>query len=405
MANTCKNCGASIIFHPAIQKVLCQSCGSTWEPEELVLDEEDVSVSDAKKPEPFSKSYIRQKMFNCFIHTCNACGAELLVTSAETSMTCSFCGSTNMVKSRLTKEKRPDYILPFQCSKETAIRQIQEYCQNKILMPDAFKKLDPESVRGIYIPYWLTNVHHAEAGVFQGEVSDGENMTVYYYGRSVSMEFTDLQIEGSEALDDACSERLGLFDLDKLRPFHENYLLGFYSDRSDMRFIGLRRAVRKKTVDLFRNFCIRDIRAANKSLVKEDHKTIIGNDIRYALFPVWFVTAEYNHERYTILVNGESGKVAGVIPFEEKKFRKTVLVGGAVIGLVIALLALMIRLPNDDAYAVTSPLSLIVISVILTLLLSGTFLLVGNTFLTAVEKLQSLTKNQRLINFAKKREG
>ena len=39
----------------------------------------------------------------------------------------------------------------------------------------------------------------------------------------------------------------------------------------------------------------------------------------YALFPVWFLTFRYNNEPYTMLVNGQTGKVVGTVPVDKKK--------------------------------------------------------------------------------------
>lgn len=405
MSALCKNCGASLIFNPATQKVSCRSCGSAWEPEELEGSDTGSTSADADTPMPTDRNRARQKVYDCYVYTCKNCGGSILVTGSETSTTCAYCGSANVILSRFTKEKSPDYILPFQFSKETAIRKIKEISEMRILVPDAFQNLDPESVHGIYVPYWLVNVHHAEAGVFQGEEGDGEDTRVYYYGRSASMKFTDLQIEASEALDDVCTERLDVFDTTKMKPFHENYLLGFYSDRSDIHFVNMRRAIRKKTLPLFTSYCLPTIRAMNKRLYKEEHETIIDKDIRYVLFPVWFVTVKYQNVDYTILVNGESGKVASVIPADQATFRKWVFGGGLAIGFLSAVLALIIRDYSGMSASGSELTSLITLSIIVTLILSTVFILLGKVLSHSIDKLNSVTQNPRAYKFIKKREG
>ena len=39
----------------------------------------------------------------------------------------------------------------------------------------------------------------------------------------------------------------------------------------------------------------------------------------YALLPVWFLTFRYEDKPYTILVNGQTGKMVGAVPFVKKK--------------------------------------------------------------------------------------
>ena len=37
------------------------------------------------------------------------------------------------------------------------------------------------------------------------------------------------------------------------------------------------------------------------------------------MFPAWFLTFCYQNEPYTILVNGQTGKVIGAVPYNKKK--------------------------------------------------------------------------------------
>ena len=37
------------------------------------------------------------------------------------------------------------------------------------------------------------------------------------------------------------------------------------------------------------------------------------------MFPVWFLTFKYNGKPYTVLVNGQTGKVTGTLPWQNKK--------------------------------------------------------------------------------------
>ena len=39
----------------------------------------------------------------------------------------------------------------------------------------------------------------------------------------------------------------------------------------------------------------------------------------YALLPAWFLTFRYNNKPFTILVNGQTGKMVGAVPFVKSK--------------------------------------------------------------------------------------
>ena len=46
MATICKNCAAQIIFDPKTQKVVCHTCGSSWDPQTVDVHEEFPDLQD-----------------------------------------------------------------------------------------------------------------------------------------------------------------------------------------------------------------------------------------------------------------------------------------------------------------------------------------------------------------------
>ena len=400
MATICPNCGSTLFFNPATQEVTCRACGSSRPPEE-----DTTSSVSPEKPVPASSVRIQQKLHDRYVFTCRSCGGKVFVSSQETSTTCIYCGSASVVSSRIAEENRPDFILPFQFTKEQAVEKIREHCRQGFLVPKAFTSIDPETVRGIYIPYWLVDVYHAEAAIIYGEKGDGENMVPFFYGRSGTVTGKDLAIESSSNLRDDFSDQLGSFDLSKLKPFNEEYLLGFYSDRSDISYIQLRRSIRKKTGAYFSSAAIREISAINKRIYKEDHSTLIDKDIRYVLLPVWFVTVNYAGKPHTILVNGESGKVVCGIPWDAKRLRKIACVAGAAIGL---LTALFYSQYIDDKWSGRirgESSTFIIFTIFLSLILSGACYLIGALMFHNAHEQLRLTRDQSVFNYTKKRQG
>ncbi|MBO4474580.1 MAG: hypothetical protein J5750_06680 [Clostridiales bacterium] len=400
MGTTCSNCGAPLFFDPATQEVICRACGSSRPPEEGT-----VSPDTSSAPVPASTSRVRQKILNQFRYTCNSCGGQVIVSEQETSTTCIYCGSASVVPRRITEESRPDLILPFQITREQAIEKIREHSRNGFLVPKEFTSIDPETVRGVYIPYWLVDVYHAEAVVICGEKGDGENMVPFYYGRAGTVTIKDLPIESSSALRDDCSDQVGPFTLYKLKPFSADYLLGFYSDMSDISYIQLRRSIRKKTGKYFALRALMDIRAANKNILKEDHSTLIDSNLKYALFPVWFVTVNCKGKPHTILVNGETGKVVGGLPWESKRLLSIVLGGGAAIGILTGIFCSIYyrSLPSRDFDERATGFFLMML--ILSLLLSTVCFLIGAVKYHSASRQLELTQDQSVFHFSKKRQG
>lgn len=52
---------------------------------------------------------------------------------------------------------------------------------------------------------------------------------------------------------------------------------------------------------------------------KSDNKTTNIADIEYAMLPAWFITFRYKGIIYTVVVNGQTGKVIGNVPVNKTK--------------------------------------------------------------------------------------
>lgn len=344
MATLCRNCGAPLIFDPSTQRVQCQACGSSWMPEEIESAAKAFSSDNVAEPVAPGGSSAVKEFMDCYIYTCSSCGGEIVINGSETSTTCIYCGSSSVVFSRIDKEKRPDFIIPFQISKEDATKIIHDRFMQGLFIPKEFKNLQPESVRGIYIPYWLVDVYHAESNVIRGEVGSGDNSTTYYYGRSGILQMKSMPVESSQLLNDESSKQLEPYSYAKLKPFDEEYLLGFYSNRSDTNYGQMRQVVDKEATNCFQTCARQDIRATSKHVIKESHSTLIDKNMVYALFPAWFVTVTYEGKHHTILVNGESGKIVCGLPWNQKFFWSLVFTIGGAVGLVHGLVGLLISL-------------------------------------------------------------
>ena len=111
----CPNCTAQITYKVTDKVVKCDYCGGTFSPEELnatynVADENVTKESVSVSEEIDATSY-----------NCDNCGATLLVYDDTAVTFCNYCGSSNMIKSKLIKQTKPDFIIPFEIDKEKCI--------------------------------------------------------------------------------------------------------------------------------------------------------------------------------------------------------------------------------------------------------------------------------------------
>lgn len=387
MAVLCSNCAGKLIFNPASQKLECANCGAGFRPE-------DVSDINAD---------IHSKYYDTRVYTCSHCGAEVVTSDTESSTFCVYCGNPAIVFSRVSKEYRPDGIIPFKITKQQALDKIKsKFVNNPIVPKEIAGSFKPENMRGIYVPYWVINADYQEADWISGTVKRGKSSETRYYSRSGEVKFKNVPIDGSRILNDDVSLRLEPFYLEDSKEFDEDYLNGFYSNTSDMDFMDLRKSASERCHKLYAEEVVKSIpKNVNSVRIRDSiYWADIQDDPIYMMFPVWFLTFKYNGKPYTVLVNGQTGKVTGTLPWLHKR------VWGIAIAtfiLVIAFIIGMFFVINSGAAAIVTFMWTCGVSALLcTSVVSFT---VGFRGLRRILKNLRLAQSEAIFNYVKRRQS
>ena len=252
------------------------------------------------------------------VYTCTSCGAELFINGVETATFCAYCGQPTVVFSRVSEELRPERIIPFSIQKEQAVAVIRERLSHGFFVPKAIKNFEVERVRGIYIPYFLFDAHYYDCQKIRGTVKYEGSSRKETFIREAECDFRNLTCDASKMLNDETSQRLEPYQLNELRPFEIGYLSGFYADRYDMNENTLKNVVRVRCKEMFDNEMKIDTMAENPTILSSNPKFQLQK-AQYVLLPAWFMTFRYKNIPYTLLVNGQTGKVVGAVPFTKDK--------------------------------------------------------------------------------------
>ena len=314
MATLCKNCGRPVKFDPASQKLTCDFCGSSFYP--TSIKDPSREILEEIEPEKIHKAHDRY--MDCYVHTCNSCGGEIVINGQDVSTTCIYCGSPSVVFSRIAKQQRPDRILTFMVTREQALAAIKKRFKQGSYIPKELKELKASDIKGIYIPYWLVDAEHYGAYYLSTVAGDAR------------MQLKSFPVEASSLLPNVCSERLEPYNTKKLRRFDENYLMGFYSSIPDIDYGELESITSRKAKQMFDKTVFEEaVDTSNVVFIgdpdydrfmKSEQSTVVDySKLRSALFPAWFVTYRYEENNYVIMVNGQTGKVAGGVPWKKVK--------------------------------------------------------------------------------------
>lgn len=318
----CPNCSGALKFNPAYDKMACPYCGDVFQVQEVS----------------------NEKVMSCNVYTCTSCGGELAVNGVETSTFCAYCGQPTIVFSRVSQELEPDSIIPFKITKEQAVQSIRERFAKSIFVIDEVKNFEVEKIRGIYIPYWVYDIYYYDSLTYAGRKSINGNEKYVSFVREAECDFIGITLDASSVLGGESVQCLEPYDLKELRPFQAEYLSGFYTDMYDVKEEALTDVALKKVQEMFDSRVKSTIEAEGVILTKEgpgSPKSEIKK-VEYALLPVWFLTFRYQNEPYTILVNGQTGKIVGSVPFNKKKFWTVYAALTLGLGLIMAILLTVI---------------------------------------------------------------
>ena len=312
----CPNCSAELEFDPKSKEVKCEYCGSKFDPKKL-----KTKVSSSKEEVIDMKNSYEGKRY-----TCSQCGASLLVFD-ETAITfCSYCGSQAMIESKMVRINNPDFIIPFNKTKEECIDNYLRKIRKSFFAPSYMKKdTVVNKFRGIYIPYCVYKVSfHNNCSNSGSKYNHRSGDYIYYDDYSVVVK-TDSEYEGMSydlvsKYYDKFSQSIP-FDYKSCKEFNYNYLPGFYADTRDID-IDSYDYIAESIAEEDASNKLSHVKEIKKYNVTDPKVPLKVEERKTGMFPVYFLAIrdkDNKHINYAV-INGDNGKVAADIPIDFKKY-------------------------------------------------------------------------------------
>lgn len=327
----CPCCGASLVFCDST--LHCESCGNNFSAE--TLEQMSEAKTETQAASKFDWEHYEPRNFennteelDLSGYSCPSCGAEITGDGSLGATVCPYCGNSTIVKSQFEGTVKPDYIIPFKLDKKAAMAAFEGDFKNAPFLPDEFKnKKKIEEMAGVYVPFWMFDCNCSAAISYNAERitkwSDSNydyTKTDYYkLFRSGSVGFANIPVDGSKKMDDAYMEAVEPFDYSEAATFCSAYLSGYLADKYDVTAEeSIDRAnerVKNSTISVFEDT------TDGYTGVTPEATSIRFSDgkIRYALLPVWMLNLKYQNQMYQFAINGQTGKVVGQYPVDNKK--------------------------------------------------------------------------------------
>ena len=324
----CPNCASNLVFDSDHGACICRNCGGLFDPETydkvgsfgLVNPEKNYDGTIEVSKEDEARVEI----------VCNSCGAEIVTDKNTSSTFCAFCGSPALITRRLTREFKPDYIIPFKFDKEKAIKIFEEYCAGIDHLPRDFKsKKILSKMTGLYVPTWIISsevevnvvgkgkmgkmVDHAYS---ESHASSHGNYATLTYG-VVKFRLKNVPFDGEIKIANRLMAAAEPFDYSELVKFQPEYLQGFFAEKYDEQPLDMTDRIYKRLDGYALKVCD-EVDFGYDDFVPESDGSITkynNQDIKYALLPCWFLSLDYDGRNYQYIVNGQTGKVSGEFPY------------------------------------------------------------------------------------------
>lgn len=314
----CLNCGSGLTFDIASQRMLCDSCQSSFEPYALNAD--------------IFNGAGQNDYYNVNTFTCPHCGGEIYSTDNSAAEFCSFCGASTILTSRLSREKRPDYIIPFKITKEQCKESYKRFVGRSFFAPKEFKNPKYiDSFRGIYMPYWAYHIEQKGLGSLKGtqiiDNSDSISRDTYKLSFNVDNYYKGLSYDASSSFYDNVSSSIAPFNVRGMHKFHPALLSGFYADAADIpssTYVNdAKDYCNNATLSyLSTNYLFRNINISMPDSLLERSAIFHTNikEINSAMYPVWFMSYRRGKRVAYVVVNGQTGKTFADFPISVAKY-------------------------------------------------------------------------------------
>ena len=281
------------------------------------------------------------------VYTCRTCGGEIVGDETTGATECPFCGNPVVMTAQFAGDLKPDLVIPFKVDKKAAIAALKKHYEGKILLPRVFKDQNHiQEVKGLYVPVWLfdtdanAHVRYKASTVRTWSDSNYNYTETSYFSviRGGSIGFADVPVDGSTKMDDTLMESIEPFDLSAAVDFQTAYLSGYLADKYDVDADeSVQRAnerIRRSTEEAFA------ATVQGYATVTPTATSIRLNNGRasYALLPVWILNTQWNGQKFTFAINGQTGKIVGDLPMDKGMLNKWVYgITGAVTAAVFGL--------------------------------------------------------------------
>ena len=347
----CANCGAKLTWDPESDSLACEYCGT-----KTPVPRGEGTILERGLEEAGTAA--RGLGVELRVASCGNCGARVSYAGSSTAETCVYCGSSNVLAQEANRNAlRPESLVPLDVSRAEVAAHFKTWLAGLWFRPNELKKARQLDAIGIYVPFWTFDcrVHSdwsADAGHYyyvtvpRTVVVNGKATIQMVQERRIRWvpawgqrddAYDDELVNASNLSAELLSE-LGGFDTQALVPYKPEYLAGWRAEEYRLDLEQGWKVAQTAVVASQQSRCAGDVPGDTHRNLRVKN-TIAGVRWKHVLLPVWSLQYRFRGELYTVLVNGQTGRVAGKAPISWAKVALLVLGIGLVVLVILGIVA------------------------------------------------------------------
>lgn len=321
-------------FDADSQTLKCPNCGNEIKIPKNVrpIIEHPLTLDDERKIKPDKKESTTM--------VCSGCGAHIEVGPNDTAATCPYCGSSYVLAEKQEETLIPDGVIPFKLDKNSLGEKFRNWIKHRWFAPNELKTLyQSGKFQGIYAPYWTFDANCECGYTAQG----GRNRTEYYRDANghdqtrivtdwfyvsgqISHFFDDITEPASTRFKKGLFSGVEPFDYSQLESYSPDYISGYLSENYSISLEdGHADAVgemQRQLVELASEQVLQRYDVVRDVII---NPRFFGETYKYLLLPVYSTSYAYKNKNYTVVINGQTGRIKGEYPKSPAKIALAVI--------------------------------------------------------------------------------
>lgn len=327
----CPQCGAALVFEAGAGRLQCGHCNHAETIEARSALGQELVLDFALPTVQSQRWAVGHRRF-----TCGQCGASTVVDPGSTSERCPFCGAPALLAAAEDADMLPPQgLIPMGRPAATISADLGRWLKQGFFIPDDLAQVARhQRLQPVYVPYWSFNATLTARWKARVAVGSGRSRRWEWRNGERIFFYTHHLQPGTRSLPPDLLRQAGPFDMQKLVEYQPAYLAGWPAGSYDVSLAQASLEGREAMLkDAAKQLQFKAAPGEDVSELSVTSSDFTGMTFQHVLLPLWVGAYQYRQRPYRVLVNGQTGKVAGDRPTDWVKVALLVLAGLILIGI------------------------------------------------------------------------